>query len=352
MPKLVTSLAAFLVSAAAMTACSGDTKPADDSSSHLFGATVDGYGQKLSQDDQDALAVARALRGVDACGFVDDATLNSTVPDADFYTYSGSPMTCLISRSGGDSPMGKQIRLDIRTDVEPDWDKHPANWNDLQVGNVLVKSNADCNFFFPLGLGDLEGAPKSSSASAALDREYVAITAGAQSDAGCELTKAVATSAAKIKDTRLPRLDAKNKLGTELFDKDPCSLSPDLKAFNGFIPNIGDGTSCAFRPSSGDSLTYVVFALSKRATLNGSWKTEQRDGVTLYIEPGYQEGNYHDCRIAVVAGQPVSPTIIGTASDSPKAKNQDLWPLPVIDVTGQDCEQNKQIAVAAAKKFA
>jgi hypothetical protein len=69
---------------------------------------------------------------------------------------------------------------------------------------------------------------------------------------------------------------------------------------------------------------------------------EQRDRVTLYT--GLEHAGCSP--VYVVTGPPLTPfRIDGPAADPREA------PLPDVEVRGNNCEQNKRVMTAAAKKF-
>ncbi|MUM22295.1 hypothetical protein FZI91_11355 [Mycobacterium sp. CBMA271] len=337
---------AVTVTAALLSGCS-PSRPGTDStdSEFFFSRSYEKYGRDLDDSARDTQQIDRALRRVDPCGFIHADALKSATDKVASYRFGNTLETCLMNQPAPMPNVG--LRIDIRTDVDPVWD---SSWKDLKVGDVTVKTSSECSYFFPLGLGELESAPQSDKAKEAFSHQYVSISSSPNSDPGCKLTSAAAKMSAESRNQGIPRFDSRSKMWRPLFEQDICSLFQQLNGYSRYYQGEKSPRSCSFYANNAATPTSAALHLTTKKTLNTSWKTENRNGVELYVEPGYSEGDYHDCRISVEMGPPIPPTNIGTANTDAANDSSD-WPTPVIEVTGQDCEQNKKLALAAAKKF-
>lgn len=332
----------------------GSTAPTTTSDADFFfnAAAVVEYGHPLSDAERDAQKIAYAMQRIDPCGFIDKDAVAAMAGNVAYYTFVDTTMTCGLAQPTSESGISPDLRIDITTS-STDWDS--SMWKDLRVDNITVKEEiGGCSFFMPLGLGDVSGAPHSPEAAKWFAGQYVRFSS---SDSQCDLTRKIAASAAKIRSAGLPRLDSHSPRWRPIFTKDVCSVFPALTGFTRYSQTIGSHAGCSFYTADNSSPTRAVtYFVSSQRALDQSWKTEKRDGVDLYIEPGYhiqRDAQYHDCRVAVVAGDPIQPIVVDqkvTINDP----NQTLVPvvIPVITVKGDDCERNKQVAEAAAKKLA
>lgn len=310
----------------------------------FFSKSYEKYGQGLDESARDTQQIDRALRRVDPCGFIHEDTLKPVTDMITSYRFGNTLQTCLLNQP---SMPNVGLRIDIRTDVDPAWDE---SWKDIKIGDVNIKASSECSYFFPLGLGELESAPQSEKAKESFNHQYVSISSSPTSDPGCKLTSAAAQMSAERRGQGIPRFDSQSKMWRPLFDQDICSLFQQLNGYSGYYQDDKSPRACSFYANDTATPASAALHLTTRKTLDTSWKIEERNGVKLYVEPGYSEGEYHDCRISVEMGPAIPPTNIDSANSAP-ANDSSSWPIPVIEVTGQNCEQNKQVAFAAAKKF-
>jgi hypothetical protein len=336
-----------------LTGCAGPSAPhtpTDSDAEFFFGGAIDTYGQSLSETDHDAAVISRALRRVDVCGFVDVPAISAAIPNITSYGPNPNPTTCTLTLKTDDPrPPGTTIRLELRTDV-PDWTHARAKFVDVKVGNITMKKGEDCNYFLPLGLEGLTGAPTSQAAAEAMRRQYVEITPYVLGSVTCEQLTAVATAAAKTQERGIPRLGPQSNVWNPVLLDDPCSIFPDLTGYSGYVPTVAAARSCAFTPNvPHDATISAAITLDTVHALDASFTTEKRDGVTLHVEPDYQPGNYHDCRIEVGVSSPLKPAAGNTAAP---VDDQKSWQRPVVLVRGHaNCDAAKSVAVAAAKKL-
>jgi hypothetical protein len=314
----------------------------------FFPGPIDTYGQKLTQREIDKRAVARAVRRIDLCGFIDPATAAKTIPGATQYGYGPNLATCTVAQEPSADRPGSDVTTSLRkgrifADFTPNG-KFEAS------GITVTESSAGpfCIDMFHLDLASLPGAPKDPEVVADFNDRFPLIVSSAKAgDPSCEQAKAVVTAAARIRASGLPLLDAQSPIPVPLLANDPCAVFPDLAGFAQYTANDADPFRClltadgATVPTAGLTFSDIAAYLIRDAPASSM---EQRDGVTLYSgledRPGCSP-------VYVVAGPALAPVRFDQHAQGPTD-----GPLPVVDVRGPDCEQTKQVAIAAAKKFA
>ncbi|WP_133054122.1 hypothetical protein [Mycobacteroides saopaulense] len=321
------------------------TQPRED----IFDSGGDGYGMAQEQSDKDLQSIAAALSRIDPCGFVDVESIRSKFSNFLYYGYGAIPTTCALVFAESGNPTGKgTITIRLRTDIDNTWDA--SSWRDINVSDIALKESTDsCAFYFPLNLGSEMHAPASTGARKEYAKQYISITNGVQSDEKCDATRAVAYAAAKVRNEKLPLLTGKQAGPSSIFTKDPCALYSHLTGFSRYGRNLQAFRSCSFYKEP-DQRFNLAISLESIKTLDKSAQKEIRDGITLYLDPDYRLGAYRDCTIAVRMGDPIEPTAVNGSADPQLSK---AWPLPVLLLSGStNCEENKNLALTAAKTFA
>lgn len=301
-------------------------------SEFIFGGSITGYGQTLSPPDEEAFLVSRALRRVDVCGFVDLPAITASVPNITSYGPESSQTICILAlKTDGGGPTGRGIKIELRADVGDGY--RDTTWQEVQIGEVTMKKSQHCHFHLPLGLADVPGGPTTPSTVSALTQQYLEIAPHVSNSVPCDQVTAVATAAARIRASGIPRLSRQSKVFSWAFLEDPCSIFPGLTGFSGFTREFNSATRRNFTPADPhDSTTTVTIAVTTTRALIHSFTTETHDGVTLYLLPQNSPGNNQDCGINVIAGKPLQPAHGNTASDGADPGNKvNTWPVPVVE---------------------
>lgn len=314
--------------------------------SAFFAGRVETYGQYLTPREINERAVARAVQRIDPCGFVDSTTAEKTIPGVMGYGYGSGLGACtVLQEPGGERPASNvtiYLNYTAETAAAHDESEHNDTFN---VDGITVTESAVgalCVETFSLGLASLPGAPKDPEMIAHFDAAFPLVVSSKRAgDPSCGQAKAMALAAAKIRAANLPLRDTHSPIPVPLLAEDPCAVFPELTGFTKAFDVVPD--RCMFTGGGNSPVGLQFSSIEAHYVRHAPTSSiESHEGVLLYTgleHPGCSP-------VYVVTGPPLEPVPIG-----PHAAGFEDAPLPDIAVRGGNCEQNKQIALVAARKF-
>ncbi|WP_131833291.1 hypothetical protein [Mycobacteroides abscessus] len=198
-----------------------------------------------------------------------------------------------------------------------------------------------CSFYVHLNLGSLPDAPINGNARNLVENTALLVNSETSGDPKCEQAKAIATTAARIRSTRIPNRST-SSLRVPLAEKDPCALASKIDEYTRYqIQPIPEPHGCVLTKGSNRN-DYVRVSFIP-ITISGSEfqgaTTEQVDGLTLQVGKGYGA-----CVVRIAVGSTYQP--LYPAGSPPKADNLQSG---AVEVRGNTCDVNKRAAIQAAK---
>lgn len=305
----------------------------------VFAGALETYGQSLTADDHDRQLLARAIRRIDPCGFVDSLQVSQQVSDLDFRTYRPSFDHCTLAQS---SQVPESKRSEITLSLVTSQQKLPDKGFEADGVRVSEYRRAvSCSFYVHLNLGSLPGAPITGSVRDLVENTVLLVNSERSGDPNCEQAKSIATTAAHIRSTRIPNRNTTSSLRVPLAERDPCALASNIDGYTRYqVQPVPEPYGCVFTKDRNTN-DYVRVSLVP-ITINSpefQATAEQVDGLTLHVGKGYGE-----CVVRIAVGGTFQP--LYSAGPPPKSDNLQSG---AVEVRGNTCDVNKRTAIAAAK---
>ncbi|MUM19720.1 hypothetical protein FZI91_21830 [Mycobacterium sp. CBMA271] len=319
----------------------GEPAPGVDS---LFHGELLDYGQKLTEDEKTTLKYARALRGVDPCGFV--ANLKEFGDPAQFV---GDFQACTASVKIAGAPGLTAV------DYQYFLQDTAGSGEAFRVGDVPVYDLKDaCEYQVPLMLERLPGAPKSAALQPVLSVSLYDVMSEDTPDPDCRLSREVVTAIAKQLPSGLQPRSALSAYPIKLAERDPCEILREYpgQARKVSVDLLGDPFGCDFT-LQGSDIDYSLNLLSSGGDLPAEYyEQSERDGVKYFQndDPNSDVG----CHAVALVGDPLYPKDIGGGAT--QADSDPYYPAITVGAfsgeVSADCGQMRQILDKAVRLFA